>query len=119
MKGLPHPELIQFFKNKKVLKIACGDYHTMVITGDDELYAFGEGNYGQLGTGSKVDTSTPKKVILNFAVGIEDYFSSGLNEKTRIEQMALGAKHSLLLTNKGAIYACGYGSQGQLGLGKT
>jgi alpha-tubulin suppressor-like RCC1 family protein len=32
--------------------------------------------------------------------------------------MALGSKHSLLLTNKGHIYVCGYGSQGQLGLGQ-
>lgn len=33
--------------------------------------------------------------------------------------MALGGKHSLILTNKGHIYACGFGSQGQLGLGQT
>ena len=32
--------------------------------------------------------------------------------------MALGGHHSLLLTNKGHVYACGYGSQGQLGLGQ-
>ena len=31
----------------------------------------------------------------------------------------MGGKHSLILTNKGHIYACGYGSQGQLGLGAT
>lgn len=35
------------------MKIACGDYHTMVVTKDEEVYAFGEGNFGQLGTGSK------------------------------------------------------------------
>lgn len=33
-KDLPHPQLIQFFKTKKVVKIACGDYHTMVLTKD-------------------------------------------------------------------------------------
>lgn len=33
--------------------------------------------------------------------------------------MALGGKHSLILTNKGHIYVCGYGSQGQLGLAAT
>lgn len=32
--------------------------------------------------------------------------------------MALGGHHSLLLTNKGHVYVCGYGSQGQLGLGQ-
>ena len=33
--------------------------------------------------------------------------------------MALGGNHSLILTNKGHIYVCGFGSQGQLGLGHT
>lgn len=32
--------------------------------------------------------------------------------------MALGGHHSLLLTNKGHVYVCGQGSQGQLGLGQ-
>jgi len=26
--------LIQFFKQKRVSKIACGDYHTMILTRD-------------------------------------------------------------------------------------
>lgn len=33
-KDLSKPELIQFFKQKKVSKIACGDYHTMILTKD-------------------------------------------------------------------------------------
>lgn len=118
-KDLPHPELIAFFKGRPVSQIACGDYHTMVLTREQELFAFGEGNFGQLGTGAKEDAATPKKVALNFAVQLEDYFSSGLKEQTTIEQIALGGKHSLVLTNKGHIYVCGYGSQGQLGLGAT
>lgn len=31
--------------------------------------------------------------------------------------MALGGKHSLIRTNKGHLYVCGFGGQGQLGLG--
>jgi alpha-tubulin suppressor-like RCC1 family protein len=77
-KDLPHPELINFFKGKKVTKIACGDYHTMIMTKDEELYAFGEGNFGQLGTGGKEDSATPKRVQINFSVTVEDYFREGL-----------------------------------------
>jgi len=40
-KDLPVPHLIQFFKDKKAIKIACGDYHSMVLTRDEELYSFG------------------------------------------------------------------------------
>jgi alpha-tubulin suppressor-like RCC1 family protein len=35
------------------MKIACGDYHTMVMVAEGDLYAFGEGNMGQLGNGGK------------------------------------------------------------------
>lgn len=31
-KDLPVPQLITFFKDKQVVKIACGDYHSMVLT---------------------------------------------------------------------------------------
>lgn len=65
-KDVPHPEEIKFFKDRKVVKIACGHYHTMVITESGELYAFGEGRMGQLGTGGKQDCSTPKKVKIVF-----------------------------------------------------
>jgi alpha-tubulin suppressor-like RCC1 family protein len=117
-KDVPHPEEIKFFKDEKVEKIACGDYHTMVITQAGELFAFGEGNMGQLGTGGKEDCATPKKVKLNFELALEDYFRSDITKETRVEQMSLGGHHSLFLTNKGHVYACGYGSQGQLGLGQ-
>jgi alpha-tubulin suppressor-like RCC1 family protein len=65
-KDYPHPEPILFFQGRRVKKIACGDYHTMILTRDEELFAFGEGNFGQLGTGGQDDTTTPKKVVLNF-----------------------------------------------------
>jgi alpha-tubulin suppressor-like RCC1 family protein len=58
-------------------------------------------------------------VLLNLSINVEEYFDSGFGDKNSIEQIALGAKHSLFLTNKGKIYVCGFGSQGQLGLGKT
>lgn len=67
---LPHPEEIKFFKDMKVAKIACGDYHTMVLTQAGELYAFGEGIMGQLGTGTKEDCPTPKKVKMNFELAL-------------------------------------------------
>ena len=75
-KDLPHPEQIKFFKDKRVTKIACGDYHTMVMVKEGDLYAFGEGNMGQLGNGGKEDSSTPKKVKLNFSLALEEYFRS-------------------------------------------
>lgn len=94
----------------------------MALTHEDELYSWGEGNYGQLGIGDNEDTHTPKKVTIHYnnSLLFDDYFSrdSG-KEKPKVQQIALGGKHSLILTNKGHLYVCGYGSQGQLGIGGT
>lgn len=38
----------------------------MIITQSGELYSFGEGSMGQLGTGTKEDSPTPKLVKINF-----------------------------------------------------
>jgi alpha-tubulin suppressor-like RCC1 family protein len=52
-------------------------------------------------------------------MGMDEYFDSGFSDRSTIDHIALGAKHSLFLTNRGKLYVCGYGSQGQLGLGKS
>lgn len=42
----------------------------MVMTKKGDLYAFGEGTAGQLGTGGKEDSSIPKKVRINFELAL-------------------------------------------------
>ena len=42
--------------------IACGSFHTMVATLDGQLYAFGWGDYGQLGVGTRENHASPIKV---------------------------------------------------------
>ena len=56
----------------------------MVMTVKGELYSFGEGTMGQLGTGSKDDCATPKKVKINFELALEEYFRSDITDKTKI-----------------------------------
>ena len=38
----------------------------MVMNSKGDLYSFGEGTMGQLGTGGKDDCAVPKKVKINF-----------------------------------------------------
>lgn len=42
--------------------MACGGFHTLALTSDNELYAFGSGVYGECGTGEFQDSSKPKLV---------------------------------------------------------
>lgn len=46
------------------MKIACGGYHTLVLTSEDELFAFGAGSYGECGYGEAKETCRPKRAEL-------------------------------------------------------
>lgn len=51
-KDVETPEIVKFLKDKPCVKIGCGDYFSMVVTYQNELYSWGEGLYGQLGYGN-------------------------------------------------------------------
>ncbi|KAH8294088.1 hypothetical protein KR054_008343 [Drosophila jambulina] len=67
------PQLVSFFKFKKILQISLGHAHTLVLCGPSssggrtELFVFGSNHFGQLGTGNSdqaVDTKTNLPVRL-------------------------------------------------------
>ena len=74
----------------------------MILTSSGLLYTFGFGQHGQLGIRSNSNQSSPKLV--------RDL------ETKPLKSIAAGWNHSLALSEKGDLYACGYGAHGQLGL---
>ncbi len=62
LKEIESPKRIEFFKNKKVNKVVCGGYHTIVLLEEGNLFGFGKGTYGQCGYGVSEDTSVPKLI---------------------------------------------------------
>ena len=89
------------------LAIATGESHSLVLCEDDQLVAFGNNQYGQLGTGFQTHSDRP--IPLPFFI----------EPHTHIRQIACGANHSLALTTHGQMYAWGDNSYGQLGLSRT
>lgn len=75
----------------------------MVLMEDGSLYTFGFGTNGQLGLRSTSNKSRPQHV--------KDLAGR------KVTQIAAGWNHSLVLTDNGDLFACGYGAHGQLGLG--
>ncbi|CAB3359300.1 Hypothetical predicted protein [Cloeon dipterum] len=47
---------------KKVVQVACGTNHTLALTSDGQVFAFGSNYYGQLGLSNNIDKSIPAKV---------------------------------------------------------
>ena len=87
-----------------VMMVACGNKHTFVVADDGQIFACGWGEHGQLGLGSVVDYSSFQPLL-----ALPDYATP-----TQIE---CGEKHTALLTEEGALFACGNNAEGQLGLG--
>lgn len=90
-----------------VKMLACGGGHTVVVTEDRNVFAFGRNNRGQLGVGDMEHKDKPA-------------FVEGLHGKD-ILQVECGSKHTMVLTRAGdgqpELYAIGRNTEGQLGMG--
>jgi len=42
---------VEALAHKRVEKVSCGGFHTMVLTDDKQLYTFGSGYSGECGAG--------------------------------------------------------------------
>ncbi|XP_039252770.1 RCC1 and BTB domain-containing protein 1-like isoform X2 [Styela clava] len=100
------PTMLARNLSRKVVGIACGSHHSMVLTDDGEVYAWGYNNCGQIGSGSTSNQTTPRKV--NACIG-----------NKRIIHIACGQTSSLAVTDNGEVYSWGYNGNGQLGVGNN
>ncbi|ODN05802.1 RCC1 and BTB domain-containing protein 1 [Orchesella cincta] len=91
---------------KKVIEVACGSHHTLALTSDGEVYAFGQNNSGQVGCGSTANQPTPRRV-------------SAVIGSTKIVSIACGQTSSFAVSDTGEVYGWGYNGNGQLGIGNT
>ncbi|XP_065327503.1 E3 ISG15--protein ligase HERC5-like [Pelmatolapia mariae] len=60
----PRPRLVAELWGAKVTKVACGSYHTLVLTESKKVYSFGCNEQGQLGRGEETQASVPLPVQL-------------------------------------------------------
>ncbi|MHC4093970.1 MAG: RCC1 domain-containing protein, partial [Planctomycetota bacterium] len=91
--GLPGP----------VAAVAGGSGHSLAILTDGSAWAWGLNNRGQLGIGTTLNSLVPVAV-------------TGL-PPGRVQALAAGYRHSLLLVDCGQIWAAGANALGQLGDG--
>ncbi|KAJ9463071.1 hypothetical protein DIPPA_29350 [Diplonema papillatum] len=82
--------------------LCCGSFHTMVVTTDASVLAFGEGTDGQLGLGNTLSPKHPTPV---------PFFQGKIPRK-----LACGEQHTVVACYDN-VYVFGSGQDGQLGLG--
>ena len=111
------PKLVKALAKKNVVDIALGEYHTIALTDDGNVYTWGyagkKGYFnwmysqevGALGHGDKESLFVPKKV--------QFFQDNGL----KVQQIAAGSYHCVALCDDGNLYTWGRGQYGVLGNG--
>ncbi|XP_006821037.1 RCC1-like G exchanging factor-like protein [Saccoglossus kowalevskii] len=91
----------------RVVQVACGRAHSIILTDQEGVFSIGNNSYGQCG----------RPVIEN-----EKYQANPTMHRIKqlgnsVVQICCGHDHSLFLTEDGRVYSCGWGADGQTGLG--
>ncbi|KAJ8962033.1 hypothetical protein NQ314_005815 [Rhamnusium bicolor] len=99
------PKLIEALLGYKVIDVACGsgDAQTLCITDDDNVWSWGDGDYGKLGRGGSDGCKTPMKIESLAGLGV-----------VKVE---CGSQFSVALTRSGSVYTWGKGDYHRLGHG--
>jgi len=84
--------------------VAAGEYHTVAVTIEGELWVWGHGAWGQLGLDDKATRLAPTLVEAGTAFG-------GLQVLT----VTCGCFHTLAVTKEGTLWTFGKGENGVLG----
>ena len=97
------PQLVRGCERRVVAEIAAGSFHLLLRTENGEVLSYGNGMYGQLGTGATAASDVPRVVETFGRVGVA--------------KIAAGGWHSAAVTAGGEIYTWGRGEYGRLGHG--
>lgn len=104
---LATPAAIVLPTKTPIKKVSCGRAHSLLLNQQGQVFSMGDNSLGQCG----------RVIIEN-----ENYFG---NEKVHyieelpenISHIQCGQDHSFFLTDDGKLFACGWGADGQTGLG--
>ncbi|KAJ4850298.1 hypothetical protein Tsubulata_025898 [Turnera subulata] len=99
------PTCVSSLLGIRIEGVAAGLWHTVCISADGDVYAFGGNQFGQLGTGGDQAETLPR---LLEAPSLE-------NAHARI--VSCGARHTAIITADGKVFCWGWNKYGQLGLG--
>ncbi|XP_040568701.2 LOW QUALITY PROTEIN: E3 ubiquitin-protein ligase HERC2-like [Lepeophtheirus salmonis] len=99
------PKLIEYLIDHRVIDVACGsgDAQTLCITDDDNVWSFGDGDYGKLGRGGSDGCKAPEKIDSLAGLGA-----------VKVE---CGSQFSVCLTRSGSVFTWGKGDYHRLGHG--
>ncbi|XP_034385564.1 probable E3 ubiquitin-protein ligase HERC1 isoform X2 [Cyclopterus lumpus] len=99
------PQKVDVLCGTGISKVACGTQFSVALTKDGKVFTFGQDRLIGLPEGRARNHNRPQQVPALSGVHIQD--------------VAVGAEHTLVLSSTGDVYTWGSNSEGQLGLGHT
>ncbi|KAL1509492.1 hypothetical protein ABEB36_004214 [Hypothenemus hampei] len=99
----PIPKIVRTLASHHIIQLSCGQRHTMALTNNGDILAWGANNFGQLGIGIFSQCETVPKPVFSLR-GIPIVF------------ITCGANHTFAISKSGAVYGWGKNTRGQLGL---
>nr|XP_018668558.1 serine/threonine-protein kinase Nek8-like isoform X1 [Ciona intestinalis] len=94
------PSMVEPLLSVDVSTVACGDAHVVALSSEGEIYAWGCGSQGRLGTGHDDHCIEPHRVAINQA----------------IRDVRCGHDGTMFITDVGTLLACGNNQYNKLGL---
>ena len=99
----------ELFPYYKIISIACGKYHTVLLSDTRVVWTFGKNSNGQLGNNS---TTPYIPVAITSAIAPAFYTN-------KIISIIAGDNHTAFMSDNGKIWMCGNNLYGQLALGNS
>ncbi|XP_016459869.1 ultraviolet-B receptor UVR8 isoform X2 [Nicotiana tabacum] len=99
------PTCVSSLLGIRIESVAAGLWHTVCISADGDVYAFGGNQFGQLGTGAEQAETLPR---LLDAPNLENM---------HVKVVSCGARHTAVVTDDSKVFCWGWNKYGQLGLG--
>jgi alpha-tubulin suppressor-like RCC1 family protein len=91
------PACIDF--REPVLVVACGGFHTAVLTDDGRVYSWGDGRFGQLGNLARKHNMHSTPHLVDWLVSF----------KVAVTALACGQYHTAAISNQGKLFTWGSG----------
>ncbi|XP_017332175.1 serine/threonine-protein kinase Nek9 [Ictalurus punctatus] len=96
------PVLLEFFQERPVRQVSCGDNHVVVLTHSGAIYSWGCGEHGRLGLDCEDDFASPMLV--------------DIPKGACIDSVCCGNDGTFFLTESGKVLTCGNNEFNKLGL---
>ena len=97
-----------------IIKVSCGEAHSVALSNNGSVYSWGFGSNGQLGLGFCEDTFEPGYGTKLSRIFTPQYVKNLENDK--IIDIQCGKTFSMFINNKKEILACGVNDLNQLGI---